>query len=65
MSSNADMGIHILGVKGLGHGQSLLVVEVAGERFLLGACKDKIVYLARLTGDERVGNASSAVGEGR
>lgn len=44
--------IQVTGVKALGQGKTLLVVEVEGERFLLSSGKDGVELLARL-GDAR------------
>lgn len=45
----SPMLIHVRGVRPLGQGKALLVVDVDGERFLLCSGKDRVELLARLS----------------
>ncbi|MGQ9655136.1 MAG: flagellar biosynthetic protein FliO [Thermodesulfobacteriota bacterium] len=49
--------IQLLGSRGLGDGRTLLVVDVAGERFLISSGRDSVVLLSKLA------RASSPPGE--
>ncbi len=40
--------IQLLGSRGLGDGRTLLVVDVAGERFLISSGRDSVVLLSKL-----------------
>lgn len=42
--------IQLLGSRGLGDGRTLLVVDVAGERFLISSGRDSVALLSKLTG---------------
>lgn len=42
--------IQLLGSRGLGDGRTLLVVDVAGERFLISSGRDSVVLLSKLAG---------------
>jgi hypothetical protein len=48
--SSTSVPIHVLGTKGMGDGRFLVVVEVAGERFLLGMGRSGFVRLAQIGG---------------
>jgi flagellar biogenesis protein FliO len=61
---HSGVGIQILGIKGLGSGRSILLVEVDGERLLLGAGRDTIVCLAHLAGQNKAHENPSLTGEG-
>jgi flagellar biogenesis protein FliO len=57
--------IRILGSRGLGDGRSLFVVDVAGERFLIGGGKEGIVNLARLERGAEEDGMGSVAGDDR
>jgi flagellar biogenesis protein FliO len=46
----SDLPIHVRGVRPMGQGRSLLVVEVEGERFLLCSGKERMELVAKLSG---------------
>ena len=49
----SSVKIEVAGTKGIGGGRVLLVVEVAGESFLLSSGKEGVAMLARLAPEER------------
>lgn len=49
--------IEVKGVKPVGQGRTLLVVEVEGERFLLCSGKENVEFLAKLSGAEKQSSA--------
>jgi hypothetical protein len=48
-AEGASVPIQVLGVRGLGDGRSLVVVDVEGERFLLSSGRDALKLLARIS----------------
>jgi flagellar biogenesis protein FliO len=52
MTAASTVPINVIGARGLGDGKSLLVVEVAEERLLLGAGREGIVFLTQLSSRE-------------
>jgi flagellar biogenesis protein FliO len=46
----SDLPIQVRGVRPMGQGRSLLIVEVEGERFLLCSGKERMELVAKLSG---------------